>query len=231
MKKLLGNMKFPNTFLMVFVLALLLILFQKFGFSCSKPDGGTVAGVHPVEVSEFDLSVPPTDCFEYAESVTGFSAEALRGLAAIESDFRTDAIGDDGMSLGMFQLHSRWYEVRVEKWGEFDPSDPFESAVVAGLIMRENLAAFDGDLRMAVAAYRQGIQGVKDAGVVGRYADLVLNWRCIPEKMQSFSIFCGITYTEALQNGYKGTGTQATYTINDSFAAQISRRRSGGISD
>jgi hypothetical protein len=224
-------MKFLNTFLMVFILVFLLTLFQRFGFSYNKSDGETVVNGHPVEVSEFDLFVPPADCFEYAESVTGFSAEALRGIAAIESDFRTDAIGDNGMSLGMFQLHSRWYESRVEKWGEFDPVDPFESAVIAGRIMRKNLTAFNGDLRMAVAAYRQEIQGVKENGVIGQYADLVLNWRDIPEKMQSFSIFCGITDTEVLQNGYKNTGTQDAYTINNSSAIQISRRRSGGISD
>jgi hypothetical protein len=105
------------------------------------------------------------DCFEYAELVTGFSAEVLRGIAATESHFRAEAIGDNGMSLGMFQLHSRWHESRVKKWGEFDPIDPFDSAVIAAKIMLENLAVLNGDLRFAIAAYMQGVTGVRRNGV------------------------------------------------------------------
>jgi hypothetical protein len=170
------------------------------------------------------------DCFEYAESVTGFSAEILRGIAATESHFRSGVVGDGGMSYGMFQLHSRWHESRVEKWGEFDPVDPFESAVIAARIMRENLAAFDGNLRLAIAAYKQGIAGVRKNGTIQWYIESVLGWREDPEKLASFFIFCGITNVEGLQDGYKGTGTQNTYKLGDSPAVQVSWRGSSGFS-
>jgi hypothetical protein len=138
------------------------------------------------------------DCFDYAESATGFSAEILRGIAATESHFRENAVGDSGRSFGMFQLNSRWHESRVEKWGEFDPVDPFMSSVIAGWIMQENLNAFDGDLRMAIAAYRQGVSGVLKCGVDQWYVDSVLNWKNDSEKVLSFLIFLGITDNEVL---------------------------------
>jgi hypothetical protein len=182
-----------------------------------------------VEISEITPFIEPVTCFEYAESVTGFSAEVLRGIAAAESHFRVKAVGDEGMSLGMFQLHSRWHESRVEKWGEFDPIDPFESAVIAGRIMQENLVAFNRDLRLAIAAYRQGIWGVKKNGIIGRYVEETLSWRNDPEKVLSLFIFCGITDTEGLQDEYKHSRTQDTYKFDNSFAVQVSWRGSGGI--
>jgi hypothetical protein len=200
------------------------------GLSYNESDNNFNAIESSVEIPESNSFIEPVDCFDYAELVTGFSAEILRGIAATESHFKVKAVGDGGMSFGMFQLHSRWYESRVEKWGEFDPTDPFESAVIAGRIMQENLIAFNGDLRMAIAAYRQGVRGVRENGVTGWYVDAILNWQKDPEKKLSFLIFCGIIDSEVLQDGYKDTGTQNTYKFNDSLAVQVSWRGSGSIS-
>jgi hypothetical protein len=215
--------------MMYFSLTLIFIMCRGIGSSYDKSDSDLDAFESPVEIPEPIPFIEPMDCFDYAESVTGFSAEILRGIAATESHFRVKAVGDGGMSLGMFQLHSRWYESRVEKWGDFDPTDPFESAVVAGRIMQENLNALNGDLTMAIAAYRQGVSGVLKQGVIQWYVDEVLNWQKDPEKMSSFFIFCGITDNEVLQDGYKGTGTPETYKFNDSLAVQVSWRGSGSI--
>jgi hypothetical protein len=189
--------------------------------------------VHQTEFTDFardsETVVKPSDCFEYAESVTGFSAEILRGIAATESHFRTRAIGDEGVSLGMFQLHSAWRNSRIEKWGEYDSVDPFESAVVAARVMRENLDAFGGDLRLAVAAYKQGVTGVRNNGPIQWYVDSVLNWRNDSEKVLSFFLFCGITESKESEDGYTGSGTQNTRKLNDPAAVQVSRRGSGGF--
>jgi hypothetical protein len=122
--------------MMYLILAFALITCRGVGLIYDKSDNDSDGFESQVNVNEPILSAKFVDCFEYAESVTGFSAEVLRGIAATESHFRTGAIGDDGMSFGMFQLYSRWYESRAKKWGEFDPTDPFESAVIAGRIMR-----------------------------------------------------------------------------------------------
>jgi hypothetical protein len=170
------------------------------------------------------------DPFDYAESVTDVPAELLRGIAAIESDFDIYAVGDDGLSHGMFQLHNRWHDSRVEKWGDFNPNDPYESAVIAGWIMQDNLKAFDGDLRKAIAAYKQGVTGVNRNGVIEWYVDGVLNWRD-SKKILSFYLFYGITDLEEMRNGkYQSTKTQTVYKLGDSTAIQVSRWGSGSIS-
>jgi hypothetical protein len=215
--------------MMYFILASILMIGRRIGLSYDKADSDFDIIEPSVEIPEQTPFIEPIDCFEYAESVTGFSAEVLRGIAATESRFKVKVVGDGGMSLGMFQLHSRWHEERVKKWGDFDPTDPYESAVIAARIMQENLRAFEGDLRKAVAAYNQGVSGVLRRGVIQQYVDEVLNWRNDSEKMLSFFLFCGITDTEVLQDGYKGSGAQNTYRFNDSLATQVSWRGSGCI--
>jgi hypothetical protein len=225
-------MKTFTIFMMYLILAFVLETRQGVGLSYDNSDHDPNAPEFepPVEIPEIVPFIEPLDCFEYAELVTSFSAEVLRGIAATESRFKVEAVGDGGMSLGMFQLHSRWYESRVEKWGEFDPTDPFESAVIAGYIMQENLVAFNGDLRLAIAAYRQGVSGVLKRGATQWYVDNVLGWRNNPEKELSFSIFCGITDIEGLQDGYEGSRAQDTYKLDNSLAVQVSWRGSGSIS-
>jgi hypothetical protein len=216
---------------MYWILASVLVTGQEVNLSYENSSSDSnVLKLKPLsEVFEIASITEPLDCFDYAEFVTGFSAEILRGIAATESCFKVKAVGDDGMSIGMFQLHSKWHESRVEKWGEFDPTDPFESAVIAGWIMQENLIAFNGDLRTAIAAYRQGVSGVTKRGVIQQYVDDVLNWRNNPEKVSSFFIFCGIMNTERSQDEHRDSGAQDKYKPDNSLAVQVSWRRSGSI--
>ena len=133
------------------------------------------------------------DLFDRAEAITGVPAEILRGIAAAESDFRRTVIGDYGYSLGMFQLHNNWHESRVAKWGDFDPFNPDEAAIIAGRILAYNLAAFGGDWRKAIAAYRQGVTGVRRNGATCWYVDRVLNWRDCTHRMTAFLRFSEIS--------------------------------------
>ena len=163
------------------------------------------------------------DIFMQAEMITGCSAEVLRGIAGAESDFTVKAIGDNGLSHGMFQLHSQWHSYRVEKYGEFDPFDPADAAIVAGYIIQENILAFKGDLRLAIAAYRQGVTGVIRKGATDWYVDRVLQWRNDPEKMLAFFLFMGITNLGE-EDEYFRVGTQVAYQSNDTFATKVSWR-------
>jgi hypothetical protein len=117
------------------------------------------------------------DIFTEAERVTGCPAEILRGIAGVESHFTVTAIGDEGWSHGMFQLHSRWHDSRVKRYGEFDPFDPADAAVIAGYVIQENLRLLGGNLRLAIAAYRQGVAGVNRNGAADWYVDKVICWR------------------------------------------------------
>ena len=199
-------------------------------------DGISTEDNSSVELPEPELPNPVLpqeainlDIFVQAEKVTGCSAEVLRGIAGAESHFTEMAVGDNGLSHGMFQLHSQWHDYRVEKYGEFDPFDPADAAIIAGYIIQENLRAFKGDLRLAIAAYRQGVAGVLQKGATDWYVDSVLLWRNDPQKMLAFFIFQGITDTGEIEDEYFSIGTQLAYQSGNTFAAEVSWRGRSGI--
>jgi soluble lytic murein transglycosylase-like protein len=180
------------------------------GYSSRKLPDNEVPGNLPMKESGLPRNAP-SDIFAEAERATGCPAEILRGIAGVESRFAVNAVGDSGWSHGMFQLHSFWYKYRVEKYGYFDPFDPAEAAIVAGYIVQENLRSFDGDLRRAVAAYKQGVAGVNRNGTIDWYVDAVLFWRKDTEKLLSFFKFMGITEIGETEYGDYGFGTQVAY--------------------
>ena len=96
----------------------------------------------------------------------------MRGIAFAESSENDNAIGDDGESIGRFQLREIYHEARAARWGEYDPRDPGEAAIIAGRILMDNLAQL-GDMDLAIAAYRQGVAGVRRDGATGWYVERV----------------------------------------------------------
>jgi len=115
----------------------------------------------------------PIDIYKNAEKITGCPSFILYGIASAESDFTANAIGDGGKSLGMFQINETFRDIRVAKYGEYNPFNPIDAAIIAGFIMAENLAEF-GDYHQAICAYRQGIGGVKKNGAMTWYSEKVL---------------------------------------------------------
>ena len=106
--------------------------------------------------------------YSLASIITGAPEEMLRGIAFAESGGRDSAIGDGGESIGRFQLREVYHEARAAAWGEYDPRDPCEAAIIAGRILMSNFAQL-GDMDLAVAAYRQGVEGVRRDGATGWY--------------------------------------------------------------
>lgn len=111
--------------------------------------------------------------YEIAEITTGASSVVLRGMACAESDEDDTAVGDNGHSVGRYQWHDRYLGWYREQYGDFDPRDPLMSSVRAGQSLVANETAL-GCTRMAIAAHRQGVQGVKDNGASEWYIDRVL---------------------------------------------------------
>lgn len=110
--------------------------------------------------------------YSLASIITGAPEEILRGLAFAESSGLDSAIGDGGESIGRFQLREIYHEARAARWGEYDPRDPEEAAIIAGRILMDNLAQL-GDMDLAIAAYRQGVAGVRRDGATGWYVERV----------------------------------------------------------
>lgn len=56
---------------------------------------------------------------------------AVMAIAWVESRFDTEAVGDNGVSIGMMQVNTRWHTGRMEALGVTDLTDPVQCAAVA----------------------------------------------------------------------------------------------------
>ena len=80
---------------------------------------------------------------------------AIMAIAWVESRFDTDAVGDNGVSIGMMQVNTRWHTGRMEALGVTDLTDPVQCAAVALDYLRELSEGYgfgwitDHDLYMA----------------------------------------------------------------------------------
>jgi soluble lytic murein transglycosylase-like protein len=93
----------------------------------------------------------------------------LWGIARAESAFQPKAISLDGRDRGMFQLRMDYDRSR----GVVDPYDPVEAVGHAVRILEANMDEL-GSWRLAIAAYKQGVRGVRENGPDRRYIDRVL---------------------------------------------------------
>ena len=62
---------------------------------------------------------------------------AVMAIAWVESRFDTDAVGDNGVSIGMMPVNTRWHTGRMEALGVTDLTDPVQCAAVALDYLRE----------------------------------------------------------------------------------------------
>jgi len=139
-------------------------------FSLAMPLG---ANLSERSVPSIDLS--PVSIYDLAEYATGAPAEILRGIAFAESSNGKKLDHPDPLDRGWFGLHESpaIHAERAAKWFEFDADNPVQAAMIAGHLLMDNLAQL-GDMRLAIAAYKQGVQGVRDDGVAEWYVERVM---------------------------------------------------------
>ena len=136
---------------------ILCCLFPVLALSSSRPQEGKTA------LPERDKTI-----YEIAEGITGAPAYILRGIALTESGEDDTAVGDDGVSMGRMQLNENYHAERAKKYGGYDPFNPLESVIIAGYLYMDNLKRF-GDSDLAIAAHRQGVNGVRKYGASDWY--------------------------------------------------------------
>ena len=87
----------------------------------------------------------------------------VMAIAATESDFDSQKIGDDGDSIGMMQINTKWHTGRMEELGVTDLTDPIQCAVVAIdylLELEDTMRAGPGDHALCMA-YNAGPDSAK----------------------------------------------------------------------
>jgi soluble lytic murein transglycosylase-like protein len=107
-----------------------------------------------------------------AHPVVAVPLSLLWGIARAESGFDPLAVSPDGRDRGMFQLRRDFDEAR----GVIDPFDPVESVGHAVRILEDARARL-GSWDLAVAAYRQGVRGVRRDGATRWYVARVRGTR------------------------------------------------------
>ena len=130
--------------------------------------GCGIAALTPVIV--FDE--PELTIYQIASALTGCPESILRGIAFAESTYNPDAIGDDGVSIGLCQINETFHEERARLYGEYNPWCPLDSLLIAGRLYMDNLKVLKSQ-RLAITAHKMGVTGAK-RGEVTWYVERVL---------------------------------------------------------
>lgn len=79
--------------------------------------------------------------------------------------FQADAVGDNGGSIGMFQINTRWHTDRMERLGVTDLTNPVQCAAVAVDYLQElvDRYGFEPESEALLMAYNMGPGGAKKA--------------------------------------------------------------------
>ena len=109
--------------------------------------------------------------YEAAVLGTSVPAALLRAVAIVESAEQDAAVGPDGLDLGRYQLREIFHAERAARWGEYNPHSA-EAGHVAARVLEANYLAL-GSWELAIAAYRQGVAGVRRDGPAEWYVERV----------------------------------------------------------
>ncbi|MDR0906220.1 MAG: lytic transglycosylase domain-containing protein [Oscillospiraceae bacterium] len=99
--------------------------------------------------------------FQAASERYGVPVSLLKAVARSESNFRSDAVSRAG-AVGVMQL----MPATAAGLGVTDPLDPEQNIMGGAKYLRQQLDAFDGDTRLALAAYNAGPGNVRKYGGV-----------------------------------------------------------------
>lgn len=89
----------------------------------------------------------------------GIDPAVIFGIIGKESQFKADALGDNGKSFGLMQIQARFHEERMERLECCDMLDPYQNVTVGIDFFAELLDKYDGNTEKALIAYNCGVAG------------------------------------------------------------------------
>lgn len=89
----------------------------------------------------------------------GIAPEIIFAMIERESNYKADAIGDNGKSFGLMQIQVKWHYERMQKLGCTDLLNTEQNIKVGIDILAELVEKYEGNIEMALVAYNCGSSG------------------------------------------------------------------------
>lgn len=99
----------------------------------------------------------------------GVDMPLVLAIIGQESNYQTDAVGDDGNSIGLMQIQPRWHQGRMDRLGVTDLLDPYQNVTV-GIDLLADLID-KGGTRWAIMAYNAGTETADYYITIGTITD------------------------------------------------------------
>ncbi|HYC41745.1 MAG TPA: lytic transglycosylase domain-containing protein [Noviherbaspirillum sp.] len=116
----------------------------------------------------------------------GVNAALLKAIIEVESGFNANALSPKG-AVGLMQV----MPATAARYGRFDLYSPEQNVDVGARYLRDLLAMFDGNVRLAVAAYNAGENAVKRYGHrVPPYQETI---KYVPMVLERYDRFRGVS--------------------------------------
>ena len=135
-----------------------------------------VAEPEPVKYFDVPLSTELQDHIFALCEEHNIAPGIIIAMIESESNYKADAIGDSGNSVGLMQIQSRWNQERMDRLGCHNLLDPFQNVTV-GIDLVAERKAQNADLMWVLMSFNGGIQYADEMfwnGKISDYAEKVV---------------------------------------------------------
>jgi len=161
--------------------------------------------------------------FDAAGQKYNLSPDLLKAVAKVESTFRPHLVSKSG-AMGIMQIMPG----TARYLGVDDPFDPEQSIMGGARYLRENLDRFEGDIKLALAAYNAGWPAVKKHGGIPpfretqAYVPKVLGYFGSDEPAYNELTYGGFDMTGKISDPItSSTNSNSAFNFNEALAQML----------
>lgn len=133
------------------------------------PEAEPVAATEQAPLYDVPLSANMQEHIRQLCDEYGVDMPLVLAIIGQESNYRPDAVGDNGNSLGLMQIQPRWHQARMDKLGVTDLLDPYQNITVGIDLLAELIET--GGTRWAIMAYNAGAETADYYITIGTITD------------------------------------------------------------
>ena len=154
----------------------------------AQAESAPVQTVQPASVTEqvplYDVPLS-ADLQEHIKGLCddyGVDMPLVLAIIGQESNYRPDAAGDNGNSLGLMQIQPRWHQGRMDELGVTDLLDPYQNVTV-GIDLLADLIN-KGGTRWAIMTYNAGAETADYHTAIGTTTDYAAEVEQLREEIE-----------------------------------------------